>query len=296
MDRIDFLKLMKDGLAGIADSDLEILVQSLLRTEKELKKLDDRSLDVRGAVMDFLDDMFCNLSREMVKRRERIVRLANKKHANPKLQSEYCLSILKIEFNRWHRRRTVRQILPYNEIVDRQVHDHLKKLRRKGVLRSQNILGTSSENILAVLWGLSEWGPEMKNRARRLTRNKLIEALPDIPKGEGGKGLFRYNKILPEYLPHMLTLSDAPLGTPEIKFAVRAKLGLTPQATISMAMCPENEGRMVRVKDENVTHRYDVQDACIFGNDERDETQIEAACEEPRRSLTALIKREKTEN
>jgi hypothetical protein len=38
MDRIDFLKLMKDGLATMTESDLEELVASLLGKERSQKE------------------------------------------------------------------------------------------------------------------------------------------------------------------------------------------------------------------------------------------------------------------
>jgi hypothetical protein len=255
MNRIDFLKLMKDGLAGTADSDLEILVQSLLRTEKELKKLDERSLDDQAAVMDFLDDMFFNFSKETLARRERIARIAEDDHPNPNCASDYCLHVLKIEFRRWRKKQHALKNSPEKSLVNRQVEDHLRKLREKGLLQSRNVVqcrkvhGTWRRSLLAILWGLSLWGPRIRKRSRNLTNTELIENLPDIPKKKRGKGLFAYKVVLPEYLILILERFGAPLSTAELKSIVLAKTPLTAHAIDLAPISPENEGRMPPIND-----------------------------------------------
>jgi hypothetical protein len=177
MNGIDFLKLMKDGLEGATQSDLEALVQSLMPAALALKEL---SLSVLDAVVGFVGDMFDITSKESVKRRERIIRRAEHEHANPGQRSKYCLRVLRIEFSQWCKKQLARELFPENPKINRQVEDHLRKLRKEGLIRSQEKRGRSG-NILAVLHGLPKWGPEMQKRSRRIvpqdTRN--IQAAVD---------------------------------------------------------------------------------------------------------------------
>ena len=100
-----------------------------------------------------------------------------------------------------------------------------------------------------VEWGLFEWGHEMRGRTRRLSKAELIENLPPIPTGQGGKGLFKYKRVLPQYLISMLELSDAPLNSSEIRFIVRAKVQGLPKSSGFIALERESEGKLLHISD-----------------------------------------------
>jgi hypothetical protein len=273
MDGIDFLKIMKDGLAGITESEYDTLVRLLRPVVMALK---DSSLNPKEAITDFLDDMFFNLSNASVRRRERIVRLAEKKHENPGLRSKYCLRVLSVEFRRRLKKQIAKNRYPHNHLLYRQVVIHLKTLREEGVLQSQEI-PVPSGGIFAVLWGLSEWGPDMQNRKARFTMKKLIKTLPSIPTGKGGKGLFQYAKVLPEFLPLILTLYDAPLLTAEFKAVVRSKVPGLHQATIVVPFSPENESGILRLKDGSHSYGYELGTDSLPENEAEDEGSRELA-------------------
>jgi hypothetical protein len=312
MAGIDFLKLMNEGLVGMTESDLDTLVRSLMPNTRAMK---EEFSDSSQAIRDFLDEMFFNLSKEVAKKRERIIRLAEEKSGNPKNQSEYCLRALRHEFSQWRRSQFAREHFPENHRVNRQVERHLNTLRKKGLFRSHELnvpsrqyrgsastldeaenvkkshIETQRRRILAVLWGLSEWGPEMHTRRRGVTKAKLLESLPDIPTGEGGKGVFRYERVLPDYLILILQTFGAPLSTAEIKSIVRNKARVIAFPSVLAPMSPEYEGRPFRIGGLTGHHRSELSTTAISENQDQDEVSGHLEPNDSRLLLADWIRR-----
>lgn len=206
-------------------------------------------------VMDFLHDMFFNLSKEIVKKRERIIRLAQERHANPRNQSNYCRYVLKLEFRRWDRKKFAREFSRGKYLIFRQVETHLRGLRDDaGILRSE-MRYSDCGCPLAMFWGVAKWGPHMMQRRRRMPLEELIESLPDIPVGQGGKGVFKYKEVLPGYLVLILERFEAPLTTAELKSIIQAKLPFLSHGALLVPISPEHESHLSFQKDESVSDR-----------------------------------------
>jgi len=100
--------------------------------------------------------------------------------------------------------------------------------------------GATGQHI-AKMWGLAAWGWSMRERKPQMSLKKLKESLPEIRTDEGGKGMFKYRQILPQYFILMLETWGAPLSTAQIKSVILDKLYPPPFWTKSAAGYPDKK-------------------------------------------------------
>jgi len=226
MNDLDVFMILKDGINSLSESELREFVELLAPSES--------TADWTGAVDQLLENMFWNLSKGSVRKRERIIRAAERKHANPKLKSDFCRNILRKEVWRLIRKDEKREAFPKLDLIYKQIEQHLRAQGRNGSLHSQMKYGANGQHI-AKMWGLAAWGWSMRERKPHMSLKKLRESLPEIRTDEGGKGMFKYRQILPQYFILMLETWGAPLSTAQIKSVILDKLYPPPFWTKSSA-------------------------------------------------------------
>src|SRR5208283_4221386 len=92
MNDLDVFMILKDGINSLSESELREFVELLAPPHS--------TADWTGAVDQLLGNLFWNLSKGSVSKRERIIRAAQRKHANPKLKSDFCEALAKV-FSCW---------------------------------------------------------------------------------------------------------------------------------------------------------------------------------------------------
>jgi hypothetical protein len=220
MNDLNVFKIVKEGIREISDSELKRFVELLAPPRC--------NPEIRDALYHLIEKIFLV---ESVKQRERIIKAAEKKHSNSNLKSAFCLSILKIELKRNIRKEKKRETYPGLDLIYRQVEMHLAKKRgRKGGLQSQMKYGPKGQHM-AMYWGLDAWGENMQERPPGMSLADLKESLPEIRTDEGGKGIFKYKRVLPEYLKLILETYGAPLPTAAIKSVILSRLVPQPFCT-----------------------------------------------------------------
>lgn len=215
MNDLDVFMILKNGGNSLPKTALRKLV--------ELLAPPDSTADWTGAVDQVLESMFWNMSQGSVSKRERIIRAAERKHANPRLKSNFCLNILRKEVWRLMQKNEKREAFPKLDLIYRQIERHLKAQERNGSLQSHMKYGANGQHI-AKMWGLSIWGRTMRERQPNMSLKNLRESLPEIRTDTGGKGMFPYKQVLPQFLILALQTWGAPLSTAQIKSVILDKL------------------------------------------------------------------------
>ena len=232
MNDLDVFMILKEGINSLSESELREFVELLAPPHS--------TANWTGAVDQLLGNVFWNLSKGSVRKRERIIRAAERKHANPKLKSDFCRNILRKEVWRLIRKDEKREAFPKLDLIYKQIEQHLRAQESNGSLQSRMKYGSTGQHI-AKMWGLAAWGWSMRERKPNMSLKKLKESLPEIRTDEGGKGMFKYRQILPQYFILMLETWGAPLSTAQIKSVILDKLYPPPFWTKSSAGYPEEK-------------------------------------------------------